>query len=150
MTTIIVYALTFMTPTFIVKWYSRFVDPMSASEERMAIMAGTGAMLILAAITGFSGNYSVTKSLARQYKNVKVAGKDTIIVKDPGAHGAETMFKWNQKEKLWESDHGTYLDEDHMKEWLSQRGSDRQWADRQMKNLKERNTAFDRDLRRKK
>ena len=116
----------------------------------MAIMAGTGAMLILAAITGFSGNRSVARSFARKYRSVKATGNDTIIVKDPGAHGAETMFKWNQKEKLWESDHGTYLDEAHMDEWLRQRGSDRQWADQQMKNLKERNTAFDRDLRRKK
>lgn len=39
--TILVFAVTFLTPTIIVKFYSRFVNPMTGYEERMAIMAGT-------------------------------------------------------------------------------------------------------------
>ena len=143
--TILVFAVTFLTPTIIVKFYSRFVNPMTGYEERMAIMAGTGAMIILAVLTGFSGKKQIAQTLAGKYRNVRAVSNDSIVVKDPGSN-AETLFKWNQKEKIWESDHGTYLDMDHMDEWLKQRASDRQWADEQMKNLKNRKTAFDRDI----
>ena len=33
-----------------------------------------------------------------------------------------------------------------MKDWLSQRGKDRSFANEQMKNIKNRKTAFDRDI----
>ena len=84
---------------------------------------------------------------ARQIEECRIRQADVLLlgVSDPGSN-AETLFKWNQKEKIWESDHGTYLDMDHMDEWLKQRASDRQWADEQMKNLKNRKTAFDRDI----
>ena len=140
----LVYAVTFSVPALIVQGYSRFVDPMSSEEQKMATITGTVAMLILAVITGFGGR---KPKLPKGLKNVKMSGPGEIIVKDPGAHGAETLFKWNDKTQLWESDHGTYLDQDSMNQWMRQRGNDRAWADQQMKNLKERNTAFDRDIR---
>ena len=62
--TILVFAVTFLTPTIIVKFYSRFVNPMTGYEERMAIMAGTGAMIILAVLTGFSGKKQIAQTLA--------------------------------------------------------------------------------------
>ena len=145
LTTILVYALTFLTPAAIVQIYSRFVDPMTPSEVWMATLAGTVAMLILAAISGFSGRKPPAAKLARRYPNVKAVRNDTLVIKDPGSQ-AETLFRWNDKEKLWESDHGTYLDEDHLDEWLKQRASDRQWANNEMKKLRQRNTAFDRDI----
>ena len=145
LTTILVYALTFLTPAVIVQIYSRFVDPMTPSEVWMATLGGTVAMLILAAISGFSGKKPPAVKMARRYPNVKAVGNDTLVIKDPGSQ-AETLFRWNEKEKLCESEYGTYLDEDHLDEWLKQRASDRQWANTQMKNLRERNTAFDRDI----
>ena len=145
LSTILVYALTFMTPAFIVQLYSRFVDPMTKDEARMATIAGTAAMLLLAALTGFSGKRPPINSMIRKFKDVKAVGPDSIVVTDP-ASKAETLFKWNEKEKIWESEYGTYLDQDHMEEWLRQRASDRQWAEQQRKKLQSRDTAFDRDI----
>lgn len=144
--TFLVYAITFATPALIVQYYSRFVDPMTSEEVRMATLAGTVVTVILAAVTGFSHKRPSVKSLARKYGNIKPAGNNEMIVKDPGS-GAETLFRWNDKENLWESEHGTYLDQDHMKEWLQQRSSDRQWANKQRQKLSDRDTAFDRDIK---
>ena len=147
LTTTLVYALTLATPAMIVQYYHRFVSPMTPTDIKNATIAGTLATLFLAALTGFSGKRvaPISKSLARKFNNVRATGKDSIIVRDPGS-GAESLFKWNDSEKIWESDHGTYLDMDHMEEWLKQRGSDRAWANEQRKNLRNRNTAFDRDI----
>ncbi|MBR0138416.1 MAG: hypothetical protein IJM15_08385 [Erysipelotrichaceae bacterium] len=144
--TISVYALTLMTPALIVQYVNRFVDPMTPGEVWMATAAGTAATLFLAALTGFSGK-NPAAAMRKKYKGIKVAGKNEIIIRDPGAHGAETLFKYNDKTKLWESDHGTYLDEDGLKDWLSQRSSDRSFANDQMKKLKNRDTAFDRGIK---
>ncbi len=145
LSTILVYALTFMTPAIIVRCYSRFVDPMTSEEVRSATITGTVAMLILAALTGFGGRRTPVRSLVRKFGNVRAAGSDTVIVRDP-ASNAETLFRWNADSNLWESEYGTYLDQDHMEEWMRQRASDRQWAEQQRKKLRSRDTAFDRDI----
>ncbi len=148
----LVYLITFLAPALIVQYYSRFVDPMTPSEIKMATIAGTVAMIVLAVITGAPGknksvkNDSVPKKTGGQKKGgQKTGGQKTRVVRDPGS-GAETLFHWNEKEGVWESDHGTILDDSRTREWEQQRLKDRQWSDEQMGKLQNRDTAFDRDM----
>ena len=97
----------------------------------------------MAVLTGFGRIGSVRTPSVPKTKRKKDL---TRIIKDP-ATGAETIFHWNEKDNIWESDYGTFLDESRMKEWERQRKSDRKWADEQMKKLRDRDTAVDRELK---
>ncbi|MBQ2505823.1 MAG: hypothetical protein II526_05595, partial [Erysipelotrichaceae bacterium] len=108
-----------------------------------AIIGGTIGILIMAVLTGFGRIGSVRTPSVPKTKRKKDL---TRIIKDP-ATGAETIFHWNEKDNIWESDYGTFLDESRMKEWERQRKSDRKWADEQMKKLRDRDTAVDRELK---
>ena len=155
--TVFFYLIWFAVPAMIVQYYSNFIDPMTDEEIKMATIAGTLAMVILAIFSGFGKNSK---------KAVKEAAKDTVketakkvvkkvppvtvpktrIVRDP-ATGAERLFNWNEDEGVWESDDGlSILDDSRMDEWEKQRMSDRKWADDQMEKLKNRETAFDKDM----
>ncbi len=140
---VIVYLATFAAPAMIVEYYDANINPMSPSDKRLAIIGGTIGILIMAVLTGFGRIGSVrTPSVPKTKRK-----KDLIrIIKDP-ATGAETIFHWNEKDNIWESDYGTILDESRMKEWERQRKSDRKWADEQMKKLRDRDTAVDRELK---
>lgn len=142
--TILVYLATFAAPAMIVEYYDRYIEPMSSSDKSLATLGGTLGMLIMAILTGFGRIGSVrTPSTPKKAKGKKDL---TRIVKDP-ATGAETLFHWNEKDGVWESDHGSILDDTKTKEWERQRKKDRKWADKQMKKLKNRDTAVDRELK---
>ena len=145
---IFTYLLCFAAPTLIVEYYDHFIESMSPADKKMAIMAGTLGVIIMAIITGFGGNKASTDVVKPSNKTVTKGPKpgDTRIVRDP-ATGAERLFHWNEKDGTWDSDDGTYLDEDRMKDWEKQRISDRRWQDEQMRKLKEGDTALDRELR---
>lgn len=140
---VIVYLATFAAPAMIVEYYDANINPMSPSDKRLAIIGGTIGILIMAVLTGFGRIGSVRTPSAPKTKRKKDL---TRIIKDP-ATGAETIFHWNEKDNIWESDYGTFLDESRMKEWERQRKSDRKWADEQMKKLRDRDTAVDRELK---
>ena len=140
---VIVYLATFATPAMIVEYYDANINPMSPSDKRLAIIGGTIGILIMAVLTGFGRIGSVRTPSVPKTKRKKDL---TRIIKDP-ATGAETIFHWNEKDNIWESDYGTFLDESRMKEWERQRKSDRKWADEQMKKLRDRDTAVDRELK---
>ena len=140
---VIVYLATFAAPAMIVEYYDANINPMSPSDKRLAIIGGTIGILIMAVLTGFGRIGSVRTPSVPKTKRKKDL---TRIIKDP-ATGAETIFHWNEKENIWESDYGTFLDESRMKEWERQRKSDRKWADEQMKKLRDRDTAVDRELK---
>jgi len=138
------YLAWFAVPGLIVQYYSRFVDPMTPEEIRGATLAGTVAMIILAVLTGFGGLLRRGAS-SRKAPSVPAAPR-TRIIRDP-ATGAERLYNWNDKTGQWESDDGlSVLDESRTKEWERQRKSDRRWADDQMNKLRNRDTAFDRDM----
>ncbi len=141
----LVYLLTFFVPAIIVECYDLFIEPMSSSEKNLAIIGGTAGLLIMAVLTGFGKAGSArTSSKSKKTK----AKKDLIrIVRDP-ATKAETIFRWNEKDGVWESDYGSILDDTKIEEWERQRRKDRKWADRQMEKLSSRDTATDRELRR--
>ena len=126
---VIVYLATFAAPAMIVEYYDANINPMSPSDKRLAIIGGTIGILIMAVLTGFGRIGSVRTPSVPKTKRKKDL---TRIIKDP-ATGAETIFHWNEKDNIWESDYGTFLDESRMKEWERQRKSDRKWADEQMK-----------------
>ena len=128
---VIVYLATFAAPAMIVEYYDANINPMSPSDKRLAIIGGTIGILIMAVLTGFGRIGSVRTPSVPKTKRKKDL---TRIIKDP-ATGAETIFHWNEKDNIWESDYGTFLDESRMKEWERQRKSDRKWADEQMKKL---------------
>ena len=140
---VIVYLATFAAPAMIVEYYDANINPMSPSDKRLAIIGGTIGILIMAVLTGFGRIGSVRTPSVPKTKRKKDL---TRIIKDP-ATGAETIFHWNEKDNIWESDYGTFLDESRMKEWERQRKSDRKWADEQMKKLRDRDTAVDRELK---
>ena len=140
---VIVYLATFAAPAMIVEYYDANINPMSPSDKRLAIIGGTIGILIMAVLTGFGRIGSVRTPSVPKTKRKKDL---TRIIKDP-ATGAETIFHWNEKDNIWESDYGTILDESRMKEWERQRKSDRKWADEQMKKLRDRDTAVDRELK---
>ena len=140
---VIVYLATFAAPAMIVEYYDANINPMSPSDKRLAIIGGTIGILIMAVLTGFGRFGSVRTPSVPKTKRKKDL---TRIIKDP-ATGAETIFHWNEKDNIWESDYGTFLDESRMKEWERQRKSDRKWADEQMKKLRDRDTAVDRELK---
>ena len=140
---VIVYLATFAAPAMIVEYYDANINPMSPSDKRLAIIGGTIGILIMAVLTGFGRIGSVRTPSVPKTKRKKDL---TRIIKDP-ATGAETIFHWNEKDNIWESDYGTFLDESRMKEWERQRKSDRKWADEQMKKLRDRDTAIDRELK---
>ena len=140
---VIVYLATFAAPAMIVEYYDANINPMSPSDKRLAIIGGTIGILIMAVLTGFGRIGSVRTPSAPKTKRKKDL---TRIIKDP-ATGAETIFHWTEKDNIWESDYGTFLDESRMKEWERQRKSDRKWADEQMKKLRDRDTAVDRELK---
>ena len=140
---VIVYLATFAAPAMIVEYYDANINPMSPSDKRLAIIGGTIGILIMAVLTGFGRIGSVRTPSVPKTKRKKNL---TRIIKDP-ATGAETIFHWNEKDNIWESDYGTFLDESRMKEWERQRKSDRKWADEQMKKLRDRDTAVDRELK---
>ena len=140
---VIVYLATFAAPAMIVEYYDANINPMSPSDKRLAIIGGTIGILIMAVLTGFGRIGSVRTPSVPKTKRKKDL---TRIIKDP-ATGAETIFHWNEKDNIWESDYGTFLDESRMKEWERQRKSDRKWADEQMKKLRGRDTAVDRELK---
>ena len=140
---VIVYLATFAAPAMIVEYYDANINPMSPSDKRLAIIGGTIGILIMAVLTGFGRIGSVRTPSVPKTKRKKDL---TRIIKDP-ATGAETIFHWNEKDNIWESDYGTFLDETRMKEWERQRKSDRKWADEQMKKLRDRDTAVDRELK---
>ena len=140
---VIVYLATFAAPAMIVEYYDANINPMSPSDKRLAIIGGTIGILIMAVLTGFGRIGSVRTPSVLKTKRKKDL---TRIIKDP-ATGAETIFHWNEKDNIWESDYGTFLDESRMKEWERQRKSDRKWADEQMKKLRDRDTAVDRELK---
>ena len=138
------YLAWFAVPGLIVQYYSAFVDPMTPEEIRGATMAGTVAMIILAVLTGFGGLFRRGGS-SRKAPSVPAAPR-TRIIRDP-ATGAERLYNWNDKMGQWESDDGlSVLDESRTEEWERQRRSDRRWADDQMNKLRNRDTAFDRDM----
>ena len=152
------YLVWFAVPGLIVQYYSRFVDPMTPEEIRGATIAGTVAMVILAVLTGFGsiGRRAAQPKTKGKVKlpNIPVApvspvipqGPKTRIIRDP-ATGAERLYEWNETDGQWETDGGrTVLDESKMGEWVSQRQNDRRWADNQMEKLRNRDTAFDRDM----
>ena len=140
---VIVYLATFAAPAMIVEYYDANINPMSPSDKRLAIIGGTIGILIMAVLTGFGRIGSVRTPSVPKTKRKKDL---TRIIKDP-ATGAETIFHWNEKDNIWESDYGTFLDESRMKEWERQRKSDRKWADEQIKKLRDRDTAVDRELK---
>ncbi len=140
---VIVYLATFAAPAMIVEYYDANINPMSPSDKRLAIIGGTIGILIMAVLTGFGRIGSVRTPSVPKTKRKKDL---TRIIKDP-ATGAETIFHWNEKDNIWESDYGTILDESRMKEWERQRKSDRKWADEQIKKLRDRDTAVDRELK---
>ena len=153
----VVYLLTFAAPALIVQYYDRYIDPMTDEEIRIATIAGTLGVIVMAILTGFgrrkpdvsSAKSTKPADTAKATKTKKPAVKKTTqpktrIVRDP-ATKAETIFKWNEDEGRWESDHGTYLDDDRMDEWEKQRISDRKWADDEMKKLRNRETSFDKE-----
>jgi hypothetical protein len=140
---VIVYLATFAAPAMIVEYYDANINLMSPSDKRLAIIGGTIGILIMAVLTGFGRIGSVRTPSVLKTKRKKDL---TRIIKDP-ATGAETIFHWNEKDNIWESDYGTFLDESRMKEWERQRKSDRKWADEQMKKLRDRDTAVDRELK---
>ena len=140
---VIVYLATFAAPAMIVEYYDANINPMSPSDKRLAIIGGTIGILIMAVLTGFGRIGSVRTPSVPKTKRKKDL---TRIIKDP-ATGAETIFHWNEKDNIWESDYGTFLDESRMKEWERQRKSDRKWADEQIKKLRDRDTAVDCELK---
>ena len=156
---IFTYLLCFAAPALIVEYYDHFVESMSPGDKRMAIMAGTLGVIIMAIFTGFGSRKTsadVPKSTGKNVPKVpkttrKTVSKgprngDTRIVRDP-ATGAERLYHWNEKDGTWDSDDGTYLDEDRLADWEKQRLSDRRWQDEQMRKLREGDTALDRELR---
>ena len=60
--TALVYLATFAAPAMIVEYYDRYVEPMSSSDKRLAIIGGTIGILIMAVLTGFGRIGSVRDS----------------------------------------------------------------------------------------
>ena len=145
---IFTYLLCFAAPAIIVEYYDHFVEAMSPGDKKMAIMAGTLGVIIMAIITGFGGRKKADAVQDTIKKTVSKGPKngDIRIVRDP-ATKAERIFHWNEKDRTWDSDDGTYLDEDRMKEWEKQRISDREWQKEQIRKLREGDTALDRELK---
>ena len=155
------YLAWFAVPGLIVQYYSRNIDPMSPEEVRMATIAGTVAMIVLAILTGFgrtarraaqppvpkpSGKVKMPPVPKTPVPPVVTVPPRTRIIRDP-ATGAERIYEWNDSTGQWETDGGrTVLDDSRMGEWISQRENDRRWADDQMTKLRNRDTAFDRDM----
>lgn len=142
------YLIWFAVPALIVQYYHNFIDPMTDEEIKMATLAGTVAMIILAVFSGFGGKKSADKkgSVKKAVKNTPPVIPKSRIIRDP-ATNAERQYFWNEDEGVWESDDGkSILDESRLSEWERQRISDREWADRQMEKLKNRETAFDKDM----
>ena len=142
----------FCIPALIVQYYNAFIDPMPPEDIRTATIAGTLGMIILTLFTGISGigkrkvpnTPKIKTGKTPNLNKVPKAVKDRIIT-DP-ATNAQRIFHWNDKDKVWESDDGSILDESKLDDWENQRMKDREWADDEMKKLRERKTATDREV----
>lgn len=76
----------------------------------------------------------------------KTEPNDSVIIKDP-ATGAERLFRRDPNTGEYVSDDGqSVLDPDRLSEWYKQRGSDRQWTDRENEKLKAREGWLDKKL----
>ena len=70
------YLAWFAVPGLIVQYYSRNIDPMSPEEVRMATIAGTVAMIVLAVLTGFgrTGRRAAQPSVPKPSKSKNASG----------------------------------------------------------------------------
>lgn len=72
---------------------------------------------------------------------------ETVVYTDP-ATGAQSIYEKDPDTGQWVNPYtGGVLDPDDLNRFNNQRISDRRWMDDEVKNLEDRNTAFDNDLK---
>ena len=80
----LVYLLTFAAPALIVQYYSRFIDPMTDEEIKIATFAGTLALIILAILTGFGRRKPDVSTVTETKKTPKKTATKKAPVKKAG------------------------------------------------------------------
>ena len=150
-------------PALIVNVYNIMEGPMSPEETQMAIFAGTVGTLVLNLFLVMIGKERiyifrrpqkpsvpkvtpVPKPPAVPRKPAVPKQPKSIVITDP-ATKSQRLYNYDEESGEWVSDDGqSILDTSRLDEWYKQRMDDRAWQDRQNEKIRNRQTAFDRDI----